>query len=71
MTMPDVTTSAAPAPERMLLVALTADEIRLLSAALTVQAQFAVLAPGLVDTQRVEKMQDLRARLMARLSREG
>lgn len=71
MTAPDVTTSAAPAPERLLLVSLTADEIRLLSAALTVQTQFAVVAPGLADMERVKKMQDIRDRLMARIEREG
>lgn len=67
----DVTASASPPAERLLLVALTADEIRLVAAALSVQTQFAVIAPGLADTARVEKMQDVRARLMARLTREG
>lgn len=67
----DITTSASAPAERLLLVALTADEIRLVAAALSVQTQFAVIAPGLADTARVEKMQDVRARLMARLTREG
>jgi hypothetical protein len=66
-----ITASASPPAERLLLVALTADEIRLVAAALSVQTQFAVIAPGLADTTRVEKMQDVRARLMARLTREG